>query len=251
MATTFAPADDYYRMPPGSAHVRTRQFDLTQAALISAVQTRSLAGVFGGAGTGKTHALRYFLEHSSVTHAHLTVTPRPQQKEIFEDILLRLTGSFDNVPTRELRRRCISVLQELQPILVVDESQHLSYDWHQELRSMHDAARFTHIIAGAEGTVRTLKRDAALWIRFCQKVYSTPLEGQELLNALHAFHPLLANTPDDLLLGLDAEDCHGVFRDWAHILLLAQPLAERSAQPDRLSEKVIRAVRALRQKERR
>lgn len=246
---SFAPADDRYRMPKGSSHVRTREFDLAQTALASAVEMYELAGVFGDPGTGKTHALTYFLEHNPIEHAYLTASARPQAKEIFEEILLRLVGSFDDAPARVLRRRCIEVLGDLHPLLVVDESQHLSYTWHQELRSMHDAARFTLVVAGADGAVRTLKRDAALWNRFCEKVFFRPLQGQELLNALAAFHPLLAKTEPQLLLDIDSEDCRGVFRNWAHVVKLAQPLAAKSSTPDRLSEKVVRAMRAMRQSE--
>lgn len=138
---------------------------------------------------------------------------------------------------------------ERHPVLVVDEAQNLSYSWHQELRSMFDAARFTLVISGAEGAVTTLKRDSALWNRFCEKVFFEPLAGQELFSALAAFHPLLANTDPALLADIDAEDCHSVFRDWAHIVKLAAPLAAKSSTPDRLTPKVIRGVRALRQKE--
>lgn len=247
MSTVFVPADDVYRMPPGSSHVRTRQFDLAQTAAAAAVDMYEIAGFFGDAGTGKTHALRYFLHHHDLTYAYLTASPRPQAKEIFEDILTQLTGSFDDVPARVLRRHCIEVLGDLRPVLVVDESRHLSYLWHQELRSLHDATRFTLLIAGAEGAVRTLKRDPALWNRFCEKVYFTALKGQELVNALCQFHPILANTDPDLLLEVDAEEFHGVFRDWAHFVKLAVPLVAKSRTPDRVTSKVVKAVKALHQ----
>lgn len=249
MTAAFLPADDRYRMPPGSSHVRTRVFDLAQTALATGVQLQEVVGIFGDPGTGKTHAIEYFFEHNAQDHAIITASARPQAKEIFEEILIGLEGHYDDAPARMLRRRCITVLAERHPVLVVDEAQNLGYGWHQELRSMFDAARFTLVISGAEGAVKTLKRDAALWNRFCEKVFFAPLAGQELLNALAAFHPLLARTDPQLLLDVDAEDCHGVFRDWAHIVKLAAPLAAKSSTPDRISEKVFRAVRSLRQKE--
>lgn len=237
-----------YRMPSGAHHVPTKAFTLAQTIAGRAVDETSIAGFFGDPGTGKTHALRYFAEHTDVPCIYVTASPSPQAKEIFEEILLGAGRPVDNVTTRELRRDCEAVLAETRRALIIDESQHLSNLWHQQLRSLHDRydANFALLLVGGVNAQRTLQKDPQLWSRVELRVEFTPLEGQELLNVLHAFHPVLANTDDDLLLDIDRRDCRGNFRDWSHVLKHALTLLPATKQPDRLTEKVVRAVFAMR-----
>jgi len=148
---------------------------------------------------------------------------------------------------RELRRSCNEVLADRPRILIVDECQYLSVLWHQQLRSLHmdPRADFALFLAGGENAVRTLKRDSMLWTRIKLRVFFQPLTGDSLITALTEFHPLLANTPPDLLVDIDNKHCKGNFRDWAYFVDLAAPLAANTRTPDRLTPKVVRAVFAL------
>lgn len=237
-----------YRMPAGAAHVSTPAFALAQTVAARAVATAEVAGFFGEPGTGKTHALRYFTEHTDVECAYITAQPSPGRKEIFEEILLAITGSCDDVSARHLRRQCNEVLAERPRALIIDECQHLSYLWHQQLRSLHDdpAAQFALLLAGGADVVRNLKRDPQLWSRIEMRVTFEQLRGQQLLNTLAAYHPVFANTDTGLLADIDARDCDGYFRNWYHFLKLALPLLAATKTPDRLSPKVAKAVLAMR-----
>ena len=48
------------------------------------------------------------------------------------------------------------------------------------------------------------------------------LTGAELLNTLHAWHPLLREADPQLLQRIDARYCTGHFRDWAQLLRAAE-----------------------------
>lgn len=226
----------------------TAAFVLTQTVAARAIETAEVAGFFGDPGTGKTHALRYFAQHADVETIYITASPSPTSKEIFEEILLGVGRQPDPVSVRQLRRDCNDVLAEKPRALIIDESQHLSYLWHQQLRSLHDhpEARFALLLAGGTGAVRTLKRDPQLWSRIEMRVTFEPLSGTHLTDALAAYHPVLANTDPVLLAEIDARDCRGNFRNWHHVLKLALPLLPATRHPDRLTAQVMRAVFALR-----
>ena len=78
------------------------------------------------------------------------------------------------------------------------------------------------------------------------RVTFQPMAGAELLNALATYHPVLANTDDELLMDIDNRDCRGNFRNWYHVLKLALPLLPASRKPDRLTPQVMKAVFAMR-----
>jgi DNA transposition AAA+ family ATPase len=234
-------------LPKGAVHVPTKAFTLAQTVAALAVEGRQIAGFFGEPGTGKTHALRYFAKHSSVECVYITASPNPQRKEVFEEILLALTGTFDDVPERQLRRDCATVLAERQRALVVDECQNLSVLWNQQLRELHDRTNaFALFLAGGSNAAQRIDRFAEIKSRIAMKVTFEPLAGQELLNVLGQYHPMLAATEDQLLLDVDAKDCRGNFRKWTHVLELALRLST-SAQHDRgLTPKIVKAVFAVR-----
>lgn len=240
--------DGLVRVPDGAVTVPTPTFVLAQTVARRAVADAEIAGFFGEPGTGKTHALREFQANAGVETIYVTASPSPQAKEIFEEILLGAGYAPDDVSVRQLRRDCQEVLAERPRALIVDECQHLSYLWHQQLRSLHDhpSAKFALLLGGGSNVVRKLKGDPQLWSRIEMRVTFERLEGQVLLNTLAAYHPVLAKTDPTLLAEIDARDCRGNFRDWAHILQLALGLLPGSAHPDRLTDEVVRAVFALR-----
>lgn len=139
-------------------------------------------------------------------------------------------------------------LSEVPRIVVIDECQHLSYVWHQQLRALHDRpdARFALLLAGGANAVRVLRRDQQLSSRVSMQVHFAPLGGQELIDVLNAFHPVLANSSDELLAEIDRKDCRGNLRRWQSFTKLSLALLPRSSSPDRLSPKVVRAVLSLR-----
>lgn len=236
------------RLPSGGATVPTPAFTLTQTLAARAVASAEVAGFFGEPGTGKTHALRHFTENADVECIYITAAPSPQRKEIFEEILIGAGRIPDDTSVRELRRDCHELLAERPRALIIDESQHLSYLWHQQLRGLHDhpEARFALLLAGGANVVPTLKRDPQLWSRVQMRVHFEPMRGQALINTLAAYHPVLANTDEDLLYDIDAKDCVGNFRAWYHIVDLALPLLPATRHPDRLTPQVMKAVFAMR-----
>jgi type II secretory pathway predicted ATPase ExeA len=228
--------------------VETQYVRLAQVIAGKAVAGASIAGFFGDPGTGKTFALRSFCAGSAVETVFITAAPRPGRKDIFEELLLATTETCPNKSARELRRMCEEVLAERQRVVVIDECQHLSNLWHQQLRSLHDhpESQFALLLSGGVNAQKTLKRDQQLESRVAMQITFAPLEGTELLDVLNRLHPVLANTPDELLAEIDHRDCRGNLRRWTTVLEIALGLLPKSKVHDRLTEQVMRAVFQLR-----
>jgi DNA transposition AAA+ family ATPase len=232
------------------ATVHTKSFLLAQTIATTAVTAKDpmIAGFFGDPGTGKTHALQHFCANSGVESIYVTASTSPQRKEIYEEILLATTAQVPDDSSRGLRRRCNEVLAERRRILVVDEAQNLTLQWHNQLRNLHDEADadFALLLAGGTNAARTLQRDQQLWSRVAMRTTFEALGGQELLNVLAELHPVLANTEDSLLMEIDARDCTGNLRNWTSVLKLALPLVGQTSRGDRFTPQVVRGVFALR-----
>lgn len=235
-------ANDVLEQPP--ATVRTKCFVLAQTVAKRAVELSAIAGLFGDPGTGKTHAARHFCATSPVEVVYVTSSPSPQLKEIYEELLFQTLGEMKKGSVRDLRRLCAEVLSERPRVVVIDECQHLSYLWHQQLRTLHDhpEAKFAMLLVGGTNAERTLKRDPQLWSRVKMRVRFEALEGDELLQALAEMHPVFANTDPQLLADIDRKSCRGNLREWATFLELALPLLRGARPHDRLSPKVVRGV---------
>jgi DNA transposition AAA+ family ATPase len=220
---------------------------LAQTIARTALEQSKIAGIFGDPGTGKTTAIEDFCNNSATSSAYITAAVAPQRKEIYEEILLITTGTIPKRATaRELRRECELVLQDSAWIVVVDECQRLRNMWHQQLRSLHEAARFCLLLVGGTNAADRLKLDGELWSRVKLRMTFDRLEGDELLNVLSRMHPLFANTDDALLEEIDRRDCRGNLRNWGAVLDLALPLVDKTPTPDRLSKKVVKAVFMMR-----
>lgn len=223
----------------------TATFTLAQTAATIAVKRLSTVAFIGDAGTGKTHALEQFRASCPIPVITVTAQANPTRKELYEEILAATGTSCGQLSARELRRECQELLEQHPRVLAIDECQHLPYLWHQQLRGLHDApeTQFALILSGGRSTARALKRDPQLWTRLQMRVDFRELTGAELVRTLSAFHPMLARTDEQVLLDLDAADCHGNFRNWSEIVDLAQAIQPGATK---LTGKLIRAIRALR-----
>jgi DNA transposition AAA+ family ATPase len=227
--------------------VETDAFRLAQRACTQATATGSTALLYGAPGNGKTHAIEQFLASTDRPTVLITSSPSPTRKEIFEELLIELTGTVDDMSVTKLRRACIEVLNEVRPVVAVDEAQQLSVLWLQQVRSLHDQGRRTWplMLIGTTGCVRRLKDHAALWSRISYRVEFAPLPTQRIVAALQRSHPLLANTPVDLLTKIDERHGRGNWRAWIELCRVAFPLVEASPHPDRLTLPVVRAALTL------
>ena len=211
--------------------VPTPTFKLAQAQLERVVGIGGIAAVSGRPGCGKTFSVDYFLHHSP------TMTGRPHvwldspRKPTTKALTIRLATALGlKVNPRDseylLVEELMPHLQTSNAVVVIDESQHLPVDGLQQLRYFHDRCFPTRpgdpsgwalVLVGStvdrqlSGAAELASRVSA-WVRF------EPLSDTDLLLALRAWHPLLAEMEPALLLQLDQTQCRGNWRNWAQFL---------------------------------
>lgn len=120
------------------------------AALRYAQMAADIAIVYGGAGVGKTHAIRHY-QASAPNVWHATMTPASSSvatslEEIGETLGVRENGGG----AARLHRQIVKKLMGTGGLLVVDEAQHLNVAALDQLRSIHDATSVGIAIVGNE-----------------------------------------------------------------------------------------------------
>lgn len=224
--------------------VATQAYRTAQLTCAAAVRHGSIAVLYGSAGCGKTYALEAFLAGLDRRQVAIAAAPNPSPKQIFEEILIELTGTVDDMTTARLRRHCIEVLADTRPLVAIDEAQNLSPLWLRQLRSLHDEGRrsWPLLLVGGRDCLDRLDANPALKSRAALRVEFGPLRGEILHTTLAALHPILANTTRPLLEQVDDRFGHGNLRNWSEFCRNGFDLVAVSGTTDRFTQRTIKAT---------
>lgn len=226
-----ANSDGHYLDLPNARLVPTRTVRRTQQQLQSAIKFRAMLCIHGGVGLGKTLTVRTCLRDLAPDttlffqfHRHCPLTE-----------IKKAVAAVLDIPdsTRGLNRRIDDALAERPYILVFDETQGLTTDALEWVRTMWDTIRPrpTVVFVGAEETRRHLRRRAPLASRVTQWPRFTPLRPAEVVEHMPHYHPVWSKTNEEDLLWLDDAACRGNFRDWAKLTSAIQELLTEQGQP--------------------
>ena len=133
--------DNWIPTPTGENIINT----LTHAQAVADVTV-----IYGGAGLGKTAALRRY----AATHPNVwVVTASPatcRVNAILEETAVAL--GMDNAPswTSRLYRKIIEKMRETNGLLIIDEAQHLQVNALETVRALHDEAEIGLALVGNE-----------------------------------------------------------------------------------------------------
>lgn len=160
----------------------------------------------------------------------LDMPPKPKPKEVIVRLTRRLTGACDSsLPTYDLCDELCETLAEEPRLVVIDEAQNLNHDGLSQLRYLHDRpeAQWALVFVGGRNCAKVLSAHPELHSRVARWVAFEPLKGDELLATLRAYHPLLATADAKLLSQIDHRYARGVFRRWARLVQIAEPMAPK------------------------
>lgn len=229
-----------------AAVVATTAFRKTQVLCRQTADLREIGLVSGEPGLGKSFAVGEFARGCGLDTVWLQLPPRPTPKEITVRLLDQLVGAGDTRDVLyDLTEELVAALATPR-LVVLDEAQNLNTVGLNQVRYLHDRPEtdFAMLLVGGAGCEDTIRRDPQLDSRVARRVRFAPLVGDELTDALRAFHPLLAASDAALLHELDERYARGVFRRWARIVQVAAPLAREAGTPDRLTMRVANATLA-------
>lgn len=137
-------------LPEAPVWVPTPSADRVIAALGYAQIAGDIAVVYGGAGLGKTTAIRQY-QRTSPNVWHATMTPAtatvvPALEEIADSLGLKEVGGG----AAKIQRAIIRRLHGTQGLLVIDEAQHLGVAALDAMRALHDATGVGLALVGNE-----------------------------------------------------------------------------------------------------
>ncbi len=224
----------HYRGTQSAADLQTEPFRIVQAVLPRIVELAGMVAVFGAAGTGKSFAVDYFIEHADAPNVWLDLPGPPKGKELAIRLLEKLGAECDrSAPIYALVDDLTDALADFPGIMVVNEAQNSGREGLELLRYCHERpdARWTLVVIGC-GLEKVVGTSRELVSRFNRAVEFHPLTTDEIVPLLQQYHPLFAATDPSLLVAWD-ERLHGVLREWAKYLefLLGRPAASRTRPP--------------------
>lgn len=132
-------APDFVATPSAEAFLAS--LELAQAAQVIAV-------ISGGAGVGKTTAVREY-QRSAPNVWLVTARPSIATMRPFQEEVMCALGISERIARRRAAA-CISRMRDTGGLLIVDEAQHLAVETLDELRSIHDAASIGIALVGNE-----------------------------------------------------------------------------------------------------
>ncbi|AYN37688.1 ATP-binding protein [Streptomyces dangxiongensis] len=228
-----APAPHYLSLPDART-VTTQAVRAAAHALDKVLREQSMMCLTADPGVGKTFTLHTLCEQRPTLPA-LRLLQRPQARP--DDLRHSLHHAL-NLPGDPPQDAGICddylrhALAHTPRLLAVDEAHQLSTSCIEYLRYLHDdpTPQVTILLLASRPRLKALRSQPTLLSRVTTWHHMEPLDPDEVLTVLPAFHPLWHNTPNRTLTHLDEMWAHGNLRRWA--ALTHQLQAHRRRHPD-------------------
>ncbi len=137
------------KLPADLDWVRTPSANAVSAALGFSQMAGAISVIYGGAGMGKTTAIRVYERRSPnvwvVTASPTVAMPGPIMLRIASKLGTRTSGQQHLVEAAIIER-----VKDTRGLLVIDEAQHLSHRALDAIRSIHDATGVGVVLCGNE-----------------------------------------------------------------------------------------------------
>ncbi|MGF2213781.1 AAA family ATPase [Streptomyces albidoflavus] len=233
-----AQAAPHYLSLPGARTVTTQAVRAVGHALDTALRDQHMMSLIADPGVGKTFTLHILCEQRPGLPV-LRLLPRPQARpdDLRHDLhhALHLPGDppADAGTCDDYLRHDLAQTPRL---LAVDEAHQLSAACIEYLRHLHDdpAPQVTILLLASRPRLRALRSQPALLSRVTTWHHMEPMDADEVLTALPAFHSLWQALPARTLARLDDVWAHGNLRRWA--ALTHQLQAHQRRHPSRLPD---------------
>jgi hypothetical protein len=230
--------------PDGAAIIGTEAFLRTLTTIREISEQRLIGAVYGDPGLGKTFAVKSALDQlEGVTVCNLQMPERATPRVLTMALINALTGVIPKGERFLLQQELIEILRGEHRLLVVDEAQYLQRQSIEALRFLHDDTEtdFGLVLVGGHGCFETISRYPMLKNRTKRWVEFPPIADIEIPPVMASYHPLLADTPTELLLEIDERFGRGVWRNWEAFLFDAIASCEEH-DLDTVNEFVMRDV---------
>ncbi|WP_051900868.1 ATP-binding protein [Streptomyces aureus] len=241
-----SPAPHYLNLP-GARTVTTQTVRAAAHALDRAAREQSMICLTADPGVGKTFTLHTLCEQRPDLPA-LHLLPRPQARP--DDLrhslyrALNLPGDPPQDPgicDDYLRH----ALMHPPRLVTVDEAHQLSAACIEYLRYLHDDPdpQVTIVLLASQPRLKALRSKQTLINRVAAWHLMEPLDPDEILTILPAFHALWQTTPSHTLTRLDSLWANGNLRRWAALTHQLQAIRHRHPDHPADPETLLRRLR--------
>jgi DNA transposition AAA+ family ATPase len=135
------------RMPAAPEWIPTPTAQRIIGALSYAQGAGDIAVIYGGAGLGKTTAIRHYVS-ASLNVWHVTMTPASASIVTALEEICATLGLAETGGAAKLFRAVVKRVRGTGGLLVIDEAQHLSVAALDQIRSIHDATELGIALVG-------------------------------------------------------------------------------------------------------
>lgn len=209
----------------GAATLGTGQFNLAGRVIDDLIKNCAVGVIHGPAGTGKTFAVNFHLEalrdvgDERVVTCSLAFPSEPTMLRVAMELTRAITGvAPPNTRSRfQLINTLIGLLAGPRRLVVIDEAQRLNGACIEMIRHLHDhhQTSFALLYVGGDGCWEVLSREPMLRSRVFRRLPFKPVAREQVPALMRGYHPIYAETDEELLLDVDDAYAHGTLRDWA------------------------------------
>jgi len=245
---------DHFANLRGAATLPTNGFRLTARVVDDLITNLATGVIHGVAGTGKTYAVQSALEelHARGDRAPATVSVaflgQPTMRLVADELFKALTGAPAAASHNRfvITNHLIDLLGGPKRLVVIDEAQRLNSDCIELIRHLHDHpdTRFALLYVGGDGCWEVLSREPMLRSRIFRRLPFQPLSRAQIPELIRGYHPIYADTDDELLVEIDDVYGHGTLRDWAVFTHTAADLCAESSRTH-IDERIVANAYAL------
>ena len=223
METRRAPEPEHLPGLRGAATVETPGLREIRIAVTHLFDAGGIILVDGKPGVGKTFGTRFVLSGLDVPVHWVDMPDTPRGKEANARIFTAVTGRRPPARMTEfaLTEETVDVLDGLRAVLVIDEAQNMTSSALRQVRYLHDRPTTNALlILVGPGVSRVVEQVPELDSRVSRRIRVKELGHKQLQELLPQLHPVLAATPQQVLVDL-AESAKGNLRRWARVLEIA------------------------------
>ena len=120
------------------------------SALTYAHKAKDIAAIYGGAGLGKTTAIKYYAANNPRTWVVTATASSSNSNAILNKIAITLGIHNTSRWTSRVELEVMERLGTAQGFLIIDEAQHLDYKALDTIRALHDEAEMGMALVGNE-----------------------------------------------------------------------------------------------------
>lgn len=183
-------------------------------------------------GVGKTRSTLHAAHSTGRPVLHLVLSPASNSVTVNAELLASAGATCPrHAPLWESTAEVVGLLNDLDPIVVVDDAHRLSVEALAHLEVLHRRSISTLGLVGGPNLARRHQTSVELFDRVERWVEMAPLNRTVMIDSLIGWHHLFRTAPRHRLVEIDAVYARGRWRRWQQFLTAALRYTHKGDRP--------------------